>query len=232
MVGFISSDPVETAPYVQALKYQAKRGNHAPHPDGWGYCVYTGDGCTFRKSIRAAFEDDDTGPRVALTALYHARQASDSGTVTPQNAHPFVFQQSGKLWSFVHNGTIVKTPAAWGEEIDSKIYANLLEQQMKEESSASEALQSVVEMIQSQAEADSLNALFATDDELVAMRCSDERHTLFYRSSPALLEVSTEPLAIPWREVPIGTMLDARHVGNEIVVQTIVLHHMVKRDVL
>jgi len=223
MVGFISSGLVDTTRYVYALKYQAERGNHAPHRDGWGFCIYTEDGCSLRKSIKPAFEDDYSGPHTGLTALFHARQASLGTTVTWQNAHPFVFQHSGKFWSFIHNGTIRKIPAAWGEELDSKIYANLIEQEMKHGLSPADALRSAIQMIWDQAEPDSINALLATDDELLTVRPCYPKATLFYRSSPRLFEVSTEPLGIPWEEVPIGTMFDIHRVGDGLSVQTILL---------
>lgn len=223
MVGFISSGLVKTTPYVQALKYQAEHGILGPQRAGWGFCVYTEDGCSVKKSIKVAFEDDYTGPQAALTALFHARGTDPSTVVTVPNAHPFVFQNNGKFWSFVHNGTISKIPVAWGKEMDSKVYANLIEEQMKQGFSPAEALRSAIQMIQDQADHTSINALLATDDELLVVRPCLAKVTLFYHSSPTLFEVSTEPLAIPWEEVPVGTMFDVHRVADGLSVQTIPL---------
>jgi len=229
MVGFIASGLVGTASYVQALRYQAEHGVHAPHRDGWGFCVYTDDGCSFQKSAKAAFEDEYTGPSAALTALFHARQASshahtvDSAAIPWEDAHPFVFQRGDHVWSFVHNGTVRDLPEAWGDGTDSQVYAHLLETAMVQGCSPIEAVRSVVRTIREQAHADSLNALLATDDELIAVRCSDLGHTLFYHNSSALFEVSTEPLALAWNEVSIGTMLDVRRDADGLSLQTILL---------
>lgn len=222
MVGFLSAGPVMVAPYAAALQYQAEHGFHAPHSDGWGFCVYDGNRCDLHRSVQPAFRETYEGPAMATAALFHARKASSHPeAISWQDAHPFTFQAAGRFWSFAHNGTIRgELPREWGAGTDSQIYADLLARRLEQREDLVDALRSVVRLLEGNAQPDSLNALLVTQDELLVVHSSDPEHTLFSRSSPSLFEASTEPLASTWSPVPDRTILDARRTETGITAQS------------
>jgi predicted glutamine amidotransferase len=207
MIGFIANKEIDVFPYFEALKFQAEYGNHAPHKDGWGYASYKEDEFNFKKSLKPIWKDAYSGPLKSETALLHARQASPSTPLTYQNAHPFVFQLNGKIWSFVHNGSIKNIPQDWGEELDSKIYANLLEEELKKGNSLIESAKKVVEKIRTKCEITAVNAFLATSDQFLAIRYSDESHMLFYHVDENIFEISTEPVREDWIEMKNPSMI-------------------------
>ncbi len=207
MIGFIASEEIDVLPYFEALRFQAEHGNHAPHKDGWGYATYKEEEFNFKKSLKPVWKDVYTGPIKSETALLHARQASPSTPLTYQNAHPFIFQVNGEIWSFVHNGSIKNIPQSWGKELDSKVYANLLEEELKKGISPVESTRKVVEKIKSKCEIKAINAFLATSNQFLAIRYSDESHMLFYHVDENIFEISTEPVKKDWIEMKNSSMI-------------------------
>ncbi len=207
MIGFIASEDVSVSPYFEALKFQAEHGNHSPHKDGWGYATYREEEFNFKKSLRPIWKDIYNGPDKSETAVLHARQASPSTPLVYQNAHPFIFQIDGKIWSFVHNGSINGIPERWGKELDSKIYANLIEEELKKGNSPVESVKRVVEKIRSKCEFTAINAFLATSDHFLAIRYSDKSHKLFYHGDESVFELSTEAVKEDWVEMKNPSMI-------------------------
>ncbi len=222
MIGFVSSDQISVLPYFNALINQAQYGKNAPHKDGWGFSTYAEGEFDFKKSLKPVFEDKYMGPSRAFAAVFHARQASPSTKIVYQNAHPFIFQRDQKIWSFAHNGTINNLPESLGNELDSKIYVNLIEDGMKR-FEPSKAYKMAVEIIKKDCKFSSINSFLASDDEFMAVRVSDDGHKLFYRISPTLFEISTEPLDESWAEMNNDAMIIAKKVGRRIDVAKITL---------
>lgn len=205
MVGFISTKAVKVSKYFEAVKFQAEHGKHAPHKDGWGFATYNEDGFDFKKNLKPIWESTYSGPLKAQVAVIHARQASPSTKLIYQNDHPFVFQRDGEIWSFVHNGGITTHPAAWGNELDSKIFANLLEERIKF-SDPLKAVMNSVDLIIKNCNFISLNSFLASSNIFISLRFSDDSHKLFYNRYDDLFEISTEPLEDIWNEMENNTI--------------------------
>lgn len=219
MAGFISVKEEKTGKYLNAVKFQAEHGSNAPHKDGWGFTAYTDGGFDFKKSMKPIWQDLYSGPSKAKTAVIHARQASPSTELVYQNAHPFIFQMDGEIWSFVHNGTISKHPESWRDELDSKLFANLIEERMKT-GDPSWAFADAAGMIRRNCEFTSINSFLVSSGVFMALRLSDEPHRLFYNNRGDLFEISTEPLEESWSEMENGTMLIARRTKTGIRLET------------
>jgi len=222
MIGFISSVPIEVSKYFESVKKQAKYGKHAPHKDGWGFSTYNENEFNFKKSLKPMWEDTYERPYQAEIAVIHARQASPNTKIVYQNAHPFIFQQNNEIWSLVHNGTIKTYPNLWGNELDSKIFTNLIEERMRT-SDPLKALKDSVDLIRANCNFSSLNSFLVSSKNFMALRLSDDSHKLFYKVKEDLFEISTEPVEEDWIEMENGTIFYAQKIEHTIEVKKIVI---------
>lgn len=219
MIGYLADKDINVSPYFEALKFQAEHGKHSPHKDGWGYATYKEEEFNFKKSLKPVWEDTYNGPEKAKTAVLHARQASPSTPLVYQNAHPFIFQVNGEIWSFVHNGSIKNIPEEWGKELDSKVYANLIEEELKKGESPIESVKKVAEKIRNNCEITAINAFLVTSDQFLAVRHSDESHMLFYHADESIFEISTEAVKENWIEMKNPSMIFAQRKEGKIEFQ-------------
>jgi glutamine amidotransferase len=220
MIGFISSKPIEVAEYFEAVKKQAQYGKHAPHKDGWGFATYGKDEFNFKKSLKPIWEDVYKGPSEAEVAVIHARQASPNTKIIYQNAHPFVFQQNNEIWSLIHNGGIKSYPNSWGNELDSKIIANLIEGRIRN-SDALTAVKDSVNLIKENCVFSSINFFLASSKVFIVLRLSDDSHKLFYKIQDDLFEVSTEPVETDWIEMENSTIFYVQKIENTLKIEKI-----------
>lgn len=220
MIGFISLKPIEVTKYFESVKKQAQYGKHAPHKDGWGFAAYNKNEFNFKKSLKPIWEDTYKGPNEAEVAVIHARQASPNTKIVYQNAHPFIFQQNNEIYSLVHNGTIKSYPNSWGNELDSKIFANLIEERMKN-SDFLTAFKDSVNLIKANCLFSSINSFVVSSKAFIALRLSDDSHKLFCKIQNDLFEVSTEPVYEDWVEIENGTIFYIQKIENALKIEKI-----------
>ncbi len=79
------------------------------HEDGWGAVWRDRSGFHLHRSVRSVLEDPEVvridGFRSDLLLL-HARRATDPGTISLRNTHPFLVEWKGQTWAFCHNGAV------------------------------------------------------------------------------------------------------------------------------
>ena len=106
LLGINSSAPVDSAPYLTEFFSHSVR-----HPHGWGIMrTASGKNTVFKESVSAGESNvlgdiiKSTEPQTNLLA--HIRLATVGG-MRNENSHPFTAADiSGRVWTFIHNGTI------------------------------------------------------------------------------------------------------------------------------
>lgn len=87
----------------------------ADNPDGWGLARFYGNGVSLEKEPVSALESVYLRNRLTDVIredvlITHIRKASVGG-ITYRNCHPFAMRDdSGRLWTLAHNGTIFESP--------------------------------------------------------------------------------------------------------------------------
>ncbi len=85
------------------------RGASFRHTDGWGM-AWTQDGRlrTVRRTISVLLDDwvERIDPLQTNILLLHARKATQPGSISTKNTHPFPATFLGRDWAFCHNGAL------------------------------------------------------------------------------------------------------------------------------
>lgn len=161
-----------------SLAQQSRR-----EPDGTGIGYYTEDGRpVVDKRALAAYEDQEFAREArevaSNTFIAHVRYAS-SGSVSPQNTHPF--EQAGRL--FAHNGDIedlVKLERQLGDamswvkgETDSERYFALITREIERTGDVAEGIVAAATWIAENLPVFAINCVLITASEVYALRYPD-----------------------------------------------------------
>ena len=106
------------------------------HPDGWGLAVPDGGHMEIEKEPLQASRSEYLRERlrepvISALLLAHIRYAT-IGNVERRNCHPFTgFDNTGRQWTLVHNGTIFDYPSIYffpaerryGQRTDPPVYS-------------------------------------------------------------------------------------------------------------
>lgn len=91
-------------------RFQARGGEAADNPDGWGIAWRSADGIRVHKEPVAA-SGSETYRRLAAQlasdlVIAHVRKANPPTARVPANTHPFQRDCCGRAWIFAHNGVV------------------------------------------------------------------------------------------------------------------------------
>lgn len=106
LLGINTSSPIDPAPYLGEFFSHSVR-----HPHGWGVMrKIHGRTAVFKESVSAGesnvLDDIIKGTEPQTDLLAHIRLATVGG-MKNENSHPFTAADiSGRVWTFIHNGTI------------------------------------------------------------------------------------------------------------------------------
>ena len=110
LFGLTGPDEINVNEYLETFA-----GHSVDHPNGWGIAVFCGKEVNIEKEPVAAFRSSYLKERLrtpfrAANMMAHIRFAT-RGQITYENCHPFIkYDQSGRSWTFMHNGTIFNCP--------------------------------------------------------------------------------------------------------------------------
>ncbi len=221
MIAIISRNPVDVAPYFEALKEQALHGKNSPHGDGWGIALYNGKDFMLKKSKEFVWNAPKFSAK-AYMAILHARKSSFSDA-SVFFSHPFVNDLRGKIWSFAHNGVIKGLSSLSVDEIDTQIYNRIFVNELKEYDPV-ESMKRTVKKIKSGGfEYTSLNTFVANGSQLYAFRITekdeDNYHTIFYKGDSNMFLFSTERFGNGWSELKNGEYAFADRTNSKVKVK-------------
>lgn len=192
------------------------------HPDGWGLATFYGSAVCLEKeplsSVESAYlKSRLTDDIVEDVLLAHIRKAS-VGALSYQNSHPFAQRDdSGRLWTLIHNGTIFESAVLEpyklrqkGESDSERILCYLVDQinaaraERRQPLSPEERFWIVDGVIRMVTPGNKVNLLIY-DGALLYVHMN-HRGSLYLREKPGTLIVSTQPLDRErWTEAPLDT---------------------------
>lgn len=208
------------------------------HPDGWGLATFYENAVSLEKEPVSALDSIYLKNRLTDeiredVLLAHIRKAS-VGKLSYQNSHPFALRDcQGRLWTFIHNGTIFESPALEpykiqqkGETDSERILYYLVDQINFRQANAQKALSDqerfavVDDMIHAITPKNKVNLLIY-DGELFYIHANHKGSLYLCQNQKTettftTLIVSTQPLNIEqsgnscWTEVPQNTLLAYR----------------------
>jgi predicted glutamine amidotransferase len=227
LLGFVTRTPTTLADLLGESELQEFTELSRKHADGWGIAWPTHDGVEVTKAPDAARTSSlfarVSHEHVTDLGLVHLRWATLGLNVVPENTHPF---SDGSL-AFAHNGSI-KPPSSLDELIPDDIMAlrkgttdseryflAVLAQARK--SNPALALAETVNRIASSLEFSSLNAMIATNTQLIAVSRFDpvaeakesepDYYQLRYRVTPNAVLVASNGWGAGWNTVQNGEMI-------------------------
>lgn len=181
------------------------------HAHGWGISFHTGKDVFFHKEALAANKSAYLKrrlrfPVVESNVLAHIRYAT-VGSIDAQNSHPFISKdESGRTWSFIHNGTIhcgdaldiyraVQTGQTDSERLSLHLISELnkLEQQLGRSAKDEERFELIDNVIGSLSGGNKLN-LVLSDGEFTFVH-SNAADTLYSLKKDDAVFFSTLPLS-------------------------------------
>ena len=110
LFGLTGPDEIVVNEYLETFA-----GHSVNHPNGWGLAIFCGKEVNIEKEPVAAYKSSYLKERLrtplrASNMMAHIRFAT-RGHMSYENCHPFVrHDQSGRTWTFMHNGTIFSCP--------------------------------------------------------------------------------------------------------------------------
>jgi glutamine amidotransferase len=110
LFGLTGPDEIAVNEYLKSFA-----GHSTAHPNGWGIAVFNQNEVNIEKEPEAAYRSHYLKARLrspvrARNMMAHIRFAT-RGQIEYENCHPFLRRdQSGRSWTFMHNGTIFDCP--------------------------------------------------------------------------------------------------------------------------
>jgi predicted glutamine amidotransferase len=225
MIAFASRDPVEVAPYLDALSWFCSSGNLVDrwekhpggnHPDGWG-AAYRQDGeiRVVRSGKPAASDPLLSQLRVRTDRfLGHVRFASNLETVHAGNSHPFL--SAGM--ALAHNGTFYGEIGKEGDQrkvSDTLVFLERLSGRWQDRSmeGLAGALAGMLSDPGLVGEYSAANLLIATPDRTFAFRRfrrDEGYYTLYLRAGEETSVVASQPPegTDGWRPLADGELIE------------------------
>jgi len=225
MLAFASEHPVDLAPFLTQMERFSLHGNLVErwerrpggnHPDGWGVAYRSGGETVRVRGGRTASED----PRLrgisasADRFLGHVRYASDTGTVSERNAHPFLVDGI----ALEHNGTFrgrIGEEAGRRKVSDTLVFLERLAAVWKERTlpGLSDALSHLLSDAGLVGHYSAANFLILSGDSIFAFRKfgkDPDYYTLYLRAGDGMVTVASEPLpgSSGWRPLDNGELVD------------------------
>lgn len=222
LLGVSSARKVECNELLNAFYAHA-----VDHPDGWGLARFYGNSVSLEKEPVSAVESVYLKNRLTDeiwedVLIAHIRKAS-VGSLSYRNSHPFARRDdSGRLWTLAHNGTIFESPelepyalAQQGSTDSERILYGLVDRINEALRTSGGALDasarfSVLEdMLRRITPKNKVNLLIYDGDLFyIHMNHAD---SLYFRQEEDTLTVSTRPLLSgDWQPVPMNTLLAYR----------------------
>lgn len=198
------------------------------NPDGWGLAAFYGNAVSLEKEPISAAESSYLKNRLTEeitedTLLAHIRKAS-VGNIAYKNTHPFTLRDdTGRMWTLIHNGTISDCPA-WktytcrqkGDTDSEKILYYLIDKIHAKQEEKQRALTeeerfwAVDEVIHEITPNNNKVNLLIYDGSLFYVHTNHDGSLKQYQKGKTLL-VSTKPLTQePWENVPLNTLMAYR----------------------
>jgi len=83
-----------------------------------------------------------------------------------------------------------------------------------------DAVKRAIEKIKSNCEFTAINAFLTNSNQFIAVRVSDESHTLFYHVGESIFEISTEAVEKNWVEMENSSVIFSQRKKERIEFQT------------
>jgi glutamine amidotransferase len=194
------------------------RGAAFCHTDGWGM-AWAQDGHlrTVRRTISVLLDDwvERIDPLRTNLLLLHARKATQPGSISTENTHPFPITFFGRDWAFCHNGAVddldeLRTApgiAPAGGTDSERLFHHFLAE-LAARTLPEAALAATIAVPQ---DFTALHCLAATTDRVLAAACRHPAksrpgyHALWLGEGPGLQIASSEPvdgLGCAWTRLP------------------------------
>lgn len=193
------------------------------NPDGWGLATFYGNAVSLEKEPISSLDSSYLKNRltddiVEDILLAHIRKAS-VGSLEYKNSHPFAIRDnSGRLWTLIHNGTIFEGPVLEpyvslqkGSTDSERILYYLVDKinagqkEKQEELTQEERFFIVDELIHTLTPKNKVN-LLVYDGDLLYVHTNHKGSLHFFQKEKTLL-VSTKPLNQEnWQPVPLNTL--------------------------
>jgi len=193
-------------------------------PDGWGLALFDDGNITVEKEpVKASkskyLEHRLEGKIQSARMMAHIRRAT-MGEVSYNNTHPFTaFDESGRRWVMVHNGTIFEAPglskyqySQQGSTDSERILLYIVDRinhgfmQDPCGFDVNERLALIDEIILRLVPKNKVNLLLYDGDYFYVHK--NERGTLFYQEKPGIVIFATRPLDDEeWKELPMNRLL-------------------------
>jgi glutamine amidotransferase len=193
-------------------------------PDGWGLALFDDGSISVEKEpVKAStsqyLEHRLQGKIQSAKMMAHIRKAT-MGQVSFNNTHPFTeFDESGRRWVLVHNGTIFDAPglskfqySQQGSTDSERILLYIVEQVNKKflqdpcDFDVNARLELIDEIILRLVPGNKVNLLLYDGDYFYVHK--NERGTLFYQEKPGIVIFATRPLDDEeWKELPMNRLL-------------------------
>lgn len=194
------------------------------HPHGWGIALFRKNMLSLEKQPQASYQSDYLKQRLQAKIevkklIAHIRLAT-RGNMDYVNSHPFVMDdQSGRTWTFAHNGTIFEFPPLEkyfhqqeGETDSERILCYLIDNINQEERvknrhlSSEERFRLIDSLIGKLSVENKLNLIF-DDGELMYVH-TNFMDSLYLCQSQDTAIFSTRPLSRgEWVPLPLNTLL-------------------------
>jgi len=194
------------------------------HPNGWGIALFDGSNVSIEKepvkATNSYYLKNRLNETIETYSMFaHIRQAT-IGDDTYSNSHPFVaFDNSGRAWTLIHNGTIFEAPVLSGfrhfqkGSTDSeRIILYIIEQVNKNLSNNSDFYKGekrfhlIEDIIKELSPENKLNLLIH-DGEYIYVH-KNAANTLYVKENSGVCLFSTQPLdQYNWTEVAQNTLL-------------------------
>jgi glutamine amidotransferase len=197
------------------------------HPDGWGLAVFDNNAVSIEKEPHSAHGSNYLKSRLADdivedVLIAHIRKAS-VGNLSYKNSHPFALRDnSGRLWTLAHNGTIFESPelepykaSQHGETDSERILYYLVDQinrrqEKKQKPLPMEERFAVAEEVISTITPKNKVNVLVYDNELFYVH-TNHRGSLHRLVQGKTMVVSTKPLdERDWEPVPLNTLFAYR----------------------
>ncbi|GAB4373112.1 MAG: hypothetical protein Kow00128_22430 [Deltaproteobacteria bacterium] len=219
MLAVAAARPVLLSPFLEHLRrfclhgHLVERWERRPggnHPDGWGV-AYRQENKTVRIRGGLPAAKDPRLRRITASSdrfLGHVRYASETGPVSEENAHPFFVEGV----ALAHNGTIRGTigeESARRKVSDTLVFLERLTAIWRDRTlpALAEALSRLLSDRALVGNWSAANLVILAGESIFALRCfrrDPDYYTLFLRTEPEAVTVSSEPLddAAGW--LPLG----------------------------
>ncbi|MBQ2670979.1 MAG: class II glutamine amidotransferase [Clostridia bacterium] len=226
LLGINSSAPVNSTPYLTEFFSHSVR-----HPHGWGIMRdISGRRVVFKESVSAkesgVLEDIIKGTEPQTDLLAHIRLATVGG-MKNENSHPFTAADlSGRVWTFIHNGTIYSGTALMnyiacqkGDTDSERVFLYLMDEvnsAIKKDGELSERrrFEIVDRLVCTLSPRNKLN-LIIFDGEVLYVH-KNMKNTLSYKRLENGYVFSTVPLDDgDWRDFPLACL--AAYKGGKLI---------------